>query len=383
MLRVAILCCLTAAAVATFVRRSPVGGSIYDVSLVRPSVSVLRPAVTVSPLQGVLLPGDVVPAVSLIRTRYGRLSRPAAIDIIRIILERPHVRLLRAVQLRQVPTIGRRLGFLRTLLGALPPVFYSDGYTSGLLAYLQQLGVSASAGALREPLALVDARLACSLLTPVSVPTFLDFFGSRVLRLGGGASLRGLPPLQTFYSRLVDLRLTPVPLGFQRIVLRTGRAGLSVNPLAPALSQLGLTGLVRPNIIYGGLETYLSQQGLPVSRFVRGLSQLRIPSLPSLTEQVAVGPLLPRLQFLPVRVIRRDVVPLLVVRFYTLPRRLIRVLDLSELITGYLSTLQFTERVTLRPQYIVTLLTGFDEYIHSRAKGFRGRLWCRGIWGEW
>ena len=401
MLRAALLCCLATGAVASFRTRPQVRGSFFDAPVVRPSLpvvgptvfgpTVIGPAVTTSPLDGILLPADVGPAVRLVRVRYGRLSEPAAVDVLRILLERPHRRLLRAAGLQAVPAVGQRLGFLRIVLDALPPVFYASGYRSGVLSYLQSLGLSVSRAALLEPLALVDARLVCSLLQPVSVATFVNFFGSQVLQVNVGAPIASLPALPTIFSRLTALRLNPVPLGFQRISLQIGDIGggaigaplPAVSALQPALSQLGLVDLVRPNTIYSGLAAYLSQQGLAVPRFVSGLSQLQIPPLPSLVDRLQLRPLLPRLRFLPAAVIRRDLVPLLAVRFYTLPRRLIRTLSVTQVITGYLGTLQVSSQATLTADYVVTLLTGFDTYIHAQAKGFRGRLWCHAIWGDW
>nr|BCO38638.1 larval cement protein 3 [Megabalanus rosa] len=380
MLREFLLSCLAAGAVATYSRVSPVGGSFYG-SVVRPTHPIIGTTVpATSLLDGLLLPADISPAIRLIRTRYGSLSRLAAIDVLRIFLSRPHPLLLQSLQLRSVPVVAERLGFLRRAITALPPVFYNGGYSSAVATYIRQLGISVTSSALVSPLALIDARLACSWIAPVSVPTFVDFFGNRILQLGGGQLVGGLPPLETFYNRLTSLRFTPVPVGFQRVSIV---APTVVRTLRPAFTRLGLTGMVQPNIVFRGLAAYLSRQGLKLPQFVGGLTHLQIPPISSLIQDVPFDSLLPRLRFLPATVIRQDIVPLLAVRFRTLPRRLVRTLHLRRVIVGYLSTLEITKEVTFSPGYISTLLNGFDRYILRQAKGFKGRLWCHSIWGDW
>lgn len=349
------------------------------------AVATLASSYGGSLLGGVLLPQHVSPAIRLVQARYVGISQPAAVDIVRLVVQRPSPILLQQVQLTAVPVIRQRLSYLETVLDRLPvPVFSGGLYSGGLLNYVHGLGLGVSSSSLVDPLALIDARLATSLVAPVSVPAFTSFVGSQLLHAGSGLSV--FPGLNTIYSRLSSLQLNPLPIGFQRLSLgglATSPSSAVYNTVQPALTRLGLTGLVRPHTVVGGLVDYLHGQQLPATQFVSGISSVSLPSITRLVASVQLTSVTSHLSFLPVSVIRRDVIPLLALRYYALPRLIRRNFSFQTVVPRYLSTLDLGGYSSFNRGFISHCLSGFDSYIGSLAKGYHGSLWDDAIWGSW
>ncbi|XP_037074597.1 uncharacterized protein LOC119095851 [Pollicipes pollicipes] len=333
---------------------------------------------------GGVLPVDALrPALQLVQHRYAGISQAASAQIIRLAVTRPPALLLRRIRVPAVPALSGRLGYLRSLLTALAPSFSTPVYTGGLVSHLGQLGINVPASALIDPLALTDFRVASSLLAPVSVPAFSSFFTDRVLGFSphsGYSSVPVIPSADVIVSRLGDIAFNQIHGVFRPVVAATGSLAAGVGSvIAPALSHIGLPSLLRPAVVLGGLADYLRVQHVPVSRFVRQIRTIRAPGIIGLINPISVAPIARRLSFVPATVIGRDILPTLALRYRTLPRILQSNLNFNEILPGYFGSSLVPAGHVLDRGFVSGLLSGFDGFIHSRLKGYRGSLWKRGL----
>nr|UEK51747.1 CP52k-like protein 1 [Capitulum mitella] len=333
-------------------------------------------------LGGLLSAGDVGQAIELVQTRYSGISSPAAVQIIRLAVSQPPAAILPRIHFRTVPSLGRRLVYLRRLIAALPPPIALQSYLPSVEAQLGALGLHVPRAALVDPLWLTDFRVAGSLLAPISPPVFSKFFVNRVLNVHRGLPSHAVPVIPSLH--VIDSRLGGLDLGglrtvFRSIVLAGGGLSGAGEAIAPVISRIGLPRLLQPAVTLGGLADYLHVQHVPVRAFVRHIKVYRAPQITRLVRPIQIQPIVGRLSFVSAPLIRRDILPTLALRYLSLPPILQSSLNFDRIVPGYFGSSLIPGGHSLSRGFVSGLLNGFDSYIHGLLNDYDGSLWGEGM----
>nr|UEK51756.1 CP52k-like protein 1 [Parasacculina yatsui] len=301
--------------------------------------------------------------INVARGRFPGVSDQALGEVIRLMLQKgPSSALISRLNIpglrvdAPVPA-AQRLKFLRQSFRLFPRVFFDDHFVNSLQSVFLSRGLRISRSDLINRLPLFDTVFARSLRSPMTVGQFGDFFFDQF------SGISRIPTIRTISSRLINLNLDPVhPISND------------VRLLSNILPSIGLPTPSLPAVTLPGLVRYLGSIGIPFDQFVSTARRLNI-NFNSDISGLQFGNFANRLSFLssPSRslnsLLRRDILPLLVLRFHSLPSSINSQLRFGGVCTDFLSQDRFGDLRTFNIDFVSRLLLNFDNYLRRLLHG--------------
>nr|UEK51745.1 CP52k-like protein 1 [Conchoderma hunteri] len=337
-----------------------------------------------------LLPSDIAPALSLVRSRYVGISQPCAYSIIEHALTHPHNGFLGRINLSFPSLRSQRLGYLRTLFSALPSQVFYTSYIDPVSAALGARGIHLPRYRLVDSLALSDYFLGLNAVRPVSTGLFSQFYTGQLLGLTQPFyNSFTFPAYSTILGRLSSYGF-PGQYFAPLVSVFTPYTGLG-HQLLPIFSGLGVRPSL-PAITLPGVYNYYTQHNIAIPSFVARIRGV-FNSLYQPVSYASVRSYGPGLGFITQDVFEHDLIPALYSRYYAFPSGVRQNLFLHSTRARFapLATAFFkdaftgnllTGHSTYSTQFVSQTLESFDTFCRGKSDSrYSGSFWNSGILG--